>query len=249
MLAQRRPLVVLAALILSLLPLQALPANNVWSSGGKHPVEIKPDANCSQCHASLGEGKYVHTAMSMGCTTCHTVTNKSDGTYVELVSPVNQICLTCHSLSSEKVLHGPYKQGDCVICHSPHSSNFPQHTWADHQNLCLGCHTHQRFKFNVTTHTGVLPWGVTVNADQVKGLPYLDLNSKLTKNHPIPNHPVSGPNKPLGRNAPPIGCLSCHNPHASDFAMLYAMPAKYDTDPCPNCLICMKCHTPSNIGY
>src|SRR5271165_5544902 len=117
-------------LLTSLLAMLALPSliqapADVWSSGGQHPVEIKADANCSECHSYLDKGKYVHTAMSMGCTTCHTVTNRDGNSYVELVSPVNQICLMCHPLSSQKVQHAPYKQGDCVICHSPHSSNFP----------------------------------------------------------------------------------------------------------------------------
>lgn len=239
----------LTLLILFALPSLAQAPADIWSSGGRHPVEVTANTNCSECHSYLLKGKYVHTAVSMGCPTCHAVTNKADGTYVELVSPVNQICLTCHPLSSEKLQHGPYKRGDCVICHSPHSSDFPQHTWVEHQNLCLGCHTHERLKLYTATHTGLLPWGITLNAAQTKGLPFLRLNRNLTKNHPLQGHPVSGPNKPAGRDAPPVTCLSCHNPHASGFPFLYAMPDNWETYPCPNCLICMKCHRPTDLGY
>ena len=240
--------------LLSLLAMIALPSlaqapADIWSSGGKHPVELKADTNCSECHSDLQKGKYVHTAMSMGCTTCHTVTNKEDGSYVELISPVNQICLMCHPLSSEKVQHAPYKQGDCVICHSPHSSDFPQHTWVEHKNLCLGCHTHERLKVDNKSHTATVPWGITISPELTKEMPFLDLTSRLTKNHPIWGHPVSGPNKALGRDAPPISCLSCHKPHSSDFQFLFVIKANPGDYACHDCLLCMKCHRPTNIGY
>lgn len=239
---------VLGCLILMAASLSAQAPANVWSSGGQHPVDLAPDAKCTDCHSELTQGKYVHTAMSMGCTTCHSVTHKGGATYVELMSPVQQLCEMCHPLASAKVLHGPYKQGECVACHSPHSSNFPQHTWAAHQDLCLGCHTHQRLKVEAKTHIARVPWGVTLSPDQLTDLPFLALNKNLTKGHPIPNHPVSGPNKPMGKDAPPIGCLSCHSPHSSGFPFLYTLPAKLDTYPCPNCLICMKCHRPASLA-
>jgi predicted CXXCH cytochrome family protein len=222
---------------------------DVWSTGGQHPVSIKADANCSECHSTLSQGKYVHTAMSMGCTTCHTVTQKAGATSVALTAPVNQICLTCHSLSSDKLQHLPYKLGDCIICHSPHSSDFPQHTWVAHQDLCLGCHTHERLKVDRHTHAGLLPWGITVDAELTEQIPALDLTDRLTKNHPIWGHPVSGPNKALGKDAPPVSCLSCHEPHASNFQSLLVIKPNPGNFACNDCLLCMKCHRPSDVGY
>jgi hypothetical protein len=41
---------------------------------GKHPVPLDPKADpktCLECHSDKTEGKSVHSAMAMGCTTCH----------------------------------------------------------------------------------------------------------------------------------------------------------------------------------
>ena len=102
----------------------AQPNNN------QHPVALDPNASsatCVKCHSGLQKGQYVHTAMAMGCTTCHTVQTENRVTRVRLTAPVDQMCVSCHALSTaDKVLHGPYREGLCVACHSPHASDFPR---------------------------------------------------------------------------------------------------------------------------
>src|SRR5271165_39380 len=113
------------------------------SANGKHPVPLEantPTSACLECHGDLKQRKFVHVAMSMGCDTCHRIDSKNGATHVTLVEPSDKLCVTCHTLSSDKVLHGPYRQGLCVTCHSPHSSEFPAHTWVSAQDTCLGCH-------------------------------------------------------------------------------------------------------------
>lgn len=221
-------------------------AGDVWSSGGVHPVPLKENteaATCLGCHGKISQGKYVHTAMAMGCTTCHNIVNKAGTTRVELVSPVNQLCLTCHPPASYKVQHRPYQQGDCIICHSPHASDFPAHTWVSVQDTCLGCHAGSLLKFDAKTKTATLPWGVTLTDKQIAGCPPLGLNASLTANHPVAGHPVSGPNTLLGKNAAPITCLSCHRPHGSNFAhMLIKTPPDPSMPLCKSCSLCVDCH-------
>ncbi len=221
-------------------------APNVWSSGGAHPLQLQAntdDATCAGCHSTIGEGKFVHTALSMGCKTCHVVKNQGGTTLVNLVSPPTQLCLTCHPLSTDKVLHRPYQLGDCMVCHSPHASDFPGHTWVSTQDTCLGCHARARLKVNAKKKTVTVPWGVTLTFDQMKGWKYLNLNDSLTADHPVAGHPVSGPNTALGPQAPPMSCLSCHRPHASNYAHL--LP-KTPPDPqmalCKSCSLCIDCH-------
>ena len=219
---------------------------NVWSSGGPHPVRLKantPDTQCKECHADVAKGQYVHTAMIMGCTICHQIRNKGDITRVKLVSPVTQLCLPCHSLSKDKVLHPPYKQGECIVCHSPHASDFPNHMWASVQDTCLGCHARSRLKVDAKQNTSTVPWGITLTFAQIQGLQYLGLNPALTANHPVEGHPVSGPNTALGPNAPPITCLSCHRAHGSNFAHLLPKTPPDPTMPlCKSCSLCVDCH-------
>jgi predicted CXXCH cytochrome family protein len=204
----------------------------------EHPVHLgkNPDtAKCMECHVDKGKGKYVHTAIAMGCTTCHTVTNEKDATFIDLVSPANELCFTCHQKSSEKVLHGPYGQGDCIVCHSPHASDWPKQLLAPVQDLCMGCHVRARLQVNDQTRTATVPWGVTLTFDQLKGWQYIGLNKALTANHPVEGHPVTGPNTALGKGAREINCLSCHQPHHSESANLMPSNVSNETALCETC--------------
>lgn len=204
-----------------------------------HPVPLTKDtkpSTCLECHTDINQGKYVHTAMQMGCTTCHAIDNGANGTTVTLVSPPDQLCFTCHQKSSDPVLHRPYAEGACTVCHSPHASNFPAHTWVGRQELCMGCHVEGLPKVNYATKTVTVPWGRTLTFKEMKGWLYLRLNAAHSKNHPIEGHPVTGPNTALGKGAPDITCLSCHEPHASTLAHLIP-PRDSATDS-----LCLSCH-------
>lgn len=208
------------------------------AQAAQHPVPLGKNPTskeCLTCHADKTRGKYVHSAMAMGCTTCHEVTSARGVTLVSLVSPADELCFTCHAKSTDKHLHAPYAQGNCIVCHSPHSSNWPDQLLAAPQNICMGCHVRERLKVNFRRGTATVPWGVTLTLDQLKGWHYLRLNKALTANHPIEGHPVTGPNRALGAGAPAITCLSCHEPHYSNHANL--LPPKFSntTELCDSC--------------
>ncbi len=76
----------------------------------QHPVLLPANVDpskCLACHNDKATGKYVHTAISMGCTTCHAVANVKGATYITLTSPSNQLCFTCHTVSTDTVQHPP----------------------------------------------------------------------------------------------------------------------------------------------
>ncbi len=205
----------------------------------QHPVQLgkNPDsAECIGCHGDISKGKHVHSALSMGCTTCHIVTSKKGVTLINLVSPADELCFTCHKKSSDKFLHGPYAQGNCVVCHSPHSSDWPDQLLASPQDICMGCHSRARLKVNEQKRTATVPWGVTLTFDQLKGWQYLNLNKTDTADHPVEGHPVTGPNTDLGNGAAEITCLSCHQPHHSNHANL--LPPNFSTVTA----LCESCH-------
>ncbi len=229
--------------------LQAIPQMDVWSNGGQHPVPLKSNidsSGCSDCH-DVAKGKHVHTAVLTGCTTCHRVQNKNGATRVTLVSPTTQLCFSCHPIAQATILHGPYKVGECVVCHSPHASDYPAHTWVSHQDICLGCHTRERLKVDDQRKVVTVPWGVSLTLDQMKGWQYLNLNATLTANHPVEGHPVSGPNTANRSKASSITCLSCHNPHASNFPnLLPRTPPEPNMPLCKTCSLCADCHSASS---
>ncbi len=205
----------------------------------KHPVFLPANVDpskCLDCHNDKATGKYVHTAISMGCTACHTVANVQGATYVVLSSPPNQLCLTCHTLSTDPVQHSPYKEGNCVFCHSPHASNFPAHLYAPPQDVCTACHVRGLMKVNRKANTLILPWGTIIPFKEMDSWFYLGLDKTYRLNHPVEGHPVSGPNLALGNDAPVITCLTCHEPHHSTVANLILPKYKNTTS------LCLSCH-------
>lgn len=228
------------SLAIAVLLASALPSIASSTTSKMHPIHLDPDTKssaCLDCHANLKEGKYVHAAMEMGCTTCHSIQERKNETSVTLVSPSDQLCFMCHQKSSDPVLHSPYAEGACTVCHSPHSSNFPAHTLAAHQDLCMGCHVRGFAKVNEKKKTVTVPWGATLTFHEFKGWYYIGLNPAHTANHPVMGHPVTGPNTLLAKSAPDISCLSCHKAHASTRTNLRPPQFANQTD------LCLSCHT------
>src|ERR1039458_8429290 len=57
-------------------------------SAAKHPVPLDPKADtstCIACHEDKTKGKFVHSAMAMGCTACHEIRNTRDTPYIKLI--------------------------------------------------------------------------------------------------------------------------------------------------------------------
>ena len=107
---------------------------------GEHPVALEKNtdaAKCLECHDDKDKGKHVHSAIAMGCTTCHEVKVEKDTTFVNLVSPREELCLTCHEKSTQATLHGPYGKGSCVLCHDPHSSDYDKQLRAEGNAVVL----------------------------------------------------------------------------------------------------------------
>ena len=179
----------------------------------EHPVPLPKDVqdkNCLECHEDKTKGKAVHSAIQMGCSTCHNV--KSDGTTttVELVSPKNELCFTCHEKSKEEVLHKPYEQGQCTSCHDPHASDFAKQTRAEGNALCLACHADR----TVSGDKVKLFESQEIPAQEFAEIPKILPNDKAQIGHPFASHPVSGMADPTNP-AQKISCLSCHEQHAS----------------------------------
>ncbi len=119
----------------------------------QHPVPLDPKtdaAQCAECHEDKTKGKAVHSAIAMGCTTCHEIRVNRDITRVKLITttPV-KLCLQCHSDKDASQIkghvHSPAVR-DCLKCHDPHTSDNknqllkPTSGATATDNLCLSCH-------------------------------------------------------------------------------------------------------------
>lgn len=176
---------------------------------GKPGVLIKEGISKSfkSMHQSLKSGK---------CLQCHRAhQSELDGL---LTSPEGQNCFSCHdrelSLPSKRIIknvsaevigskfkHSPIDKGECMVCHTSHSSSNPRllsHAYSllpyesfseSVYELCLHCHDRRLVTEENTTITGF--------RDGSRNLHYVHVNRKK------------------GRT-----CGICHNVHASDIPAL-----------------------------
>ena len=95
-----------------------------------HPVPLDKNthsAKCIECHEDKAKGKYVHSAIATGCTSCHEIRVNKDVTRVKLITSTPQaLCITCHADKNAADLKGkvhPPAVRDCLKCHDPHQSD------------------------------------------------------------------------------------------------------------------------------
>ncbi len=66
-----------------------------------HPVPLNKNVNaakCLECHEDKSKGKAVHSAIAMGCMSCHEVRVNKDTTRVKLITATpDTLRLSCHS--------------------------------------------------------------------------------------------------------------------------------------------------------
>jgi predicted CXXCH cytochrome family protein len=129
----------------------------IWSAGlcaaATHPVPLDKNtdsAKCIECHQDKAKGKFVHSAIATGCTSCHEVRVNKDVTRVKLITATPySLCLTCHADKNAADLKGtvhPPAVRDCLKCHDPHTSDNKNQllkpmSGGANENLCLTCHT------------------------------------------------------------------------------------------------------------
>jgi predicted CXXCH cytochrome family protein len=192
------------------------------------PKDIKPQT-CLICHPEKKEGKFVHTAVGMGCENCHRITSQKNNTTITLFATGGSLCAKCHEAKREAVLHGPYKEGQCLICHDPHSSEFKAQTRSAGNSLCLECHAPKP----ATAGTVSLFSVEEVSKADFEAIPKIKLDPTLRFGHPCDAHPVAEAADP-SHDGERMSCLSCHAPHASTLPNLLVL-AKGGGDLCHAC--------------
>jgi predicted CXXCH cytochrome family protein len=177
---------------------------------GSHPVRVEENSNCLECHADHATGDHVHPAVTLGCTSCHSIDNREDATYVLIKPAKGVVCFECHEPDSFLYPHLPYASGMCVRCHNPHVSANPHLLRAKVNELCLNCHL--RTKENVPT----------------RYLPLIELTANNSMGHPYVRHPVSGSHDALTGGE--MSCMSCHRAHGGTQLHLLKAAAEIPED-------------------
>lgn len=210
---------------------------------GKHPVPLEPKqdpATCAQCHEDKTKGKSVHSAIAMGCTSCHEIRVAKDVTRVKLITTTSvALCISCHADKKAADIKGkihPPAVRDCVKCHDPHTSDNknqllkPVTGNTKDSNLCLSCHkigvdVPKEGSRHAALDMGCDTCHVTHKTGE-RGKREFDFH--LTKDAPglcIDCHDPKDAAIIKAHNGQPIDkadCLTCHDPHQSSQKHLMA---------------------------
>ena len=202
--------------------------------------EISSDL-CLKCHPDKDEGKIVHTALDVLCENCHQVASDKVArkTRITLQATGGELCGKCHEAEQQQVVHAPYASGECILCHQPHTSNFPGLLRAEQDTLCGSCHQTNQPSVSVDAENQK----VTLLGRQSYSLPLFKSAPKLGDLHPRPGgpvstHPVTGRDPRKGDGE--LRCSSCHHPHTSRAGKLLRMPTEGRS---ARENLCLSCHT------
>lgn len=229
-----------------------------------HPVPLEKNvdaAKCLECHEDKSKGKAVHSAIAMGCLSCHEVRVNKDITRIKLITATPyKLCLSCHSDKDATQIKGHVHEPavrDCLKCHDPHTSDNKNQllkaTSGDKKdNLCLTCHTqglnvpekgsrHAALDMgcetcHLTHKTGAEPTPEN-RFHLTKGAPALCVDCHDPKDAALQK---AHQNQPFGT----ANCLQCHDPHQSAAPKLMARfvhPPFADKS-------CDTCHAPAKNG-
>ena len=238
-----------------------------WTSvcfAGIHPVPLDKNtdsAKCAECHEDKAKGKNVHSAIAMGCTSCHEVRVNKDVTRIKLITATPQaLCITCHADKDFATIKGkvhPPAMRDCVKCHDPHQSDnkyqLLKPTSGDKaQNLCLSCHNQgvnvpEKGSRHAALDMGCETCHVTHKTGE-GGKQEFDYH--LTKASPalcLDCHDAKDEGLIKAHQGQPFAtanCVQCHNPHQSDQPKLM----QTYTHPPFAMGACDSCHQPAKDG-
>jgi predicted CXXCH cytochrome family protein len=224
------------------LVLLILALTGIRVSAAVHPVPLDKNtdsAKCLECHEDKTKGKAVHSAIAMGCTTCHEIRVNKDVTRVKLITATPYgLCLNCHSDKNSAEIKGtvhPPAVRDCLKCHDPHTAENKNQllkatSGEKKENLCLTCHTQGLNVPQKGSRHAALDMGCeTCHVTHKTGAePTLENRFHLTKSTPalcIDCHDPKDASLQKAHQGQPFGsanCLQCHDPHQSAAAKLMA---------------------------
>jgi len=205
-----------------------------------HPVPLEkntPPAKCIECHGDKAQGKAVHSAIPMGCATCHEIRVNRDVTRVKLTAttPLN-LCLSCHGDKNAAEIKGTVHKPavrDCLKCHDPHTSDnkfqlLKPASGDVKSNLCLTCHSiGQNVSEKGSRHPALDTGCDTCHTTHKAGVgSEREFKYHLTKATPalcLDCHDVKDSNLIKAHQNQPFektDCLTCHDPHQSNHPKL-----------------------------
>lgn len=108
-----------------------------------------PGERCMSCHPAVAQRSFLHPALEKNdCIVCHSPQTGAGGkcrsqaaSRWALKKQEPELCYDCHARKDQtKNVHTAVRQGSCLSCHSPHSSNYKGLLNEPREKVCLTCH-------------------------------------------------------------------------------------------------------------
>jgi len=194
------------------------------ASTNRNTLRIPGNQICAGCHqelfAAATQSKFRHSPAGKDCLGCHDPHASGRSPFL-LKKEVPALCSGCHRTDQpafvKQHMNYPVARGRCTSCHDPHGSNNSGLLWATVHSpvagkMCRQCHPDPSSPTALATRkTGF---------ELCRGCHSALLNETLSRNRV--HYPA------VDR----VGCLNCHNPHASAQKALLLKPTK---DLCRSC--------------
>jgi predicted CXXCH cytochrome family protein len=220
---------------------------------------------CAQCHTlESAKKRYKHDPVAKGdCAKCHEPHSSEIDRL--LIKEPPSLCLKCHDKQAEEIkmdnVHPPF-QNNCLNCHNQHSSNEEKLLDLTPQNLCLSCHDDMRKKIDnaATVHGAINDKRSCINCHSPHASAEKRFLVKDTKSLCLSCHDrtytsgarkvanisqVLQKSKTVHGAIDKVGCVGCHDPHASSnpFLLNKAFPSgTYAPANKENFAVCFSCH-------
>ena len=186
-------------------------------------------ADCSSCHVPHGsatasmlvEGEK-HSPFAEGsCDSCH-----RRGMKTRAQKDSSRICFACHDSDPFEAahVHTAVAEGNCLGCHDPHLSPNVAFTKAEGQDLCYSCHFEIEKKSEQVSVHAALESGCDSchqpHTGEYENQLVDDMPALCMMCHDLEDDALSS--KHLGADLEALACTSCHDPHGSPEAPLFA---------------------------
>lgn len=210
------------------------------------PVKGAKCIGCHEPHASAFKGllrSVTHAPFAEGsCEMCH-MTDSDTPRVVRATGA--RLCGTCHReipKSTDTLKHKPVADGNCSACHLPHAGDRKGLLPSKPRELCSSCH--QELVKRGAESKSVHPIKDETGACLGCHTPHSSTEPHLLSNGEIRTcltchetakhgHPL-GDDRPDPRTGKPITCVTCHDPHGTEFA--YTLRGDQSRG------LCVQCH-------
>lgn len=153
----------------------------------------------------------------------------------------SELCFSCHeeekTAFNKKYIHSPVEQGECSVCHNPHTAKYEFMLSESIPELCYSCHADQERIFTEALHVhAAIKQGKCTGCHDPHASDNEHLQKKTDQDLCYSCHEQEAEDHQKGKIHSPVeegGCSLCHEAHVSDFrSLLTNSPEK----------LCVDCH-------